>query len=101
LFTAPTDVSIRYRKRSKTFSGNLASQFSECESARQVQLKKVRRGPDKTAGNTSSSSTGSWSIKKRKAHGKYYAVALAKTLSTTAGDQIDCQRGRSRTRKVG
>jgi len=82
------------------FSGDRSSQFAECESARQVKLKKVRRGRDRAVGTDTSDADGSWSIKRPGAHGKYYGVALPKTLTTTIGDQIDCQRGRSRTLKV-
>jgi hypothetical protein len=92
-------VTIKYKKSSHKFSGDLSSQFAECESARQVRLMKVKRGKDKSVGKDTSSASGGWSIRRR-SHGKYYAVALPKSLSTSAGDQVDCQRGKSKTRKI-
>ena len=100
LFTAPTDVTIKFKRRKHLFSGDLKSRFAGCEGSRKIKLWQVRKGPDRKAGKDTTGSDGSWSIKRRRAHGKYYAVGLPKTLATTSGDQIDCQKGKSKTIKV-
>jgi hypothetical protein len=97
-------VTINFKRSKNLFFGKLKSSFEGCKPGRKVRLKKVKKGADPTVGKDTSGSDGSWSIKKtngrRFPNGKYYAIAKPKTLTTIGGDQVDCQKGKSKTRKV-
>jgi hypothetical protein len=47
-------------------------------------------------GKGKSKANGSWSIGEKNPDGEYYAVAKPKRVTTTAGDTINCKKGKSR-----
>ena len=101
-FTGTTQVSIKFKRRKSRFSGRLSSNFDECEAGRQMSLFYVVPGFNtaRRVGKGTSKPNGRWSIKERKADGTYFAVAKRRQVSTTAGDTIDCRKGKSKRKKV-
>ena len=80
------------RPRSE-FRGAVSSQETDCERGRRVIVKKVRRGPDRSVGNTLTNRRGRYVVRVNRADGRYYAKA---TRSEVAGNVV-CLPARSRT----
>ena len=95
-------MTINYERSDATsqatdFFGALKSPNSQCERGRQVSLKKVKKGRDRTVGSTISKRSGKWRIREARARGRYYAKTAKRTLS---GPGVVCQAGRSKTIRV-
>ena len=97
-FNSPTKVTIKFNKRKNKFTGKVTSDFNECEAGRSMKLFYVVPGfqTSRKTGKGKSKANGSWSIGEKKAKGQYYASAKARTIRTTAGDTINCRKGKSR-----
>ena len=87
---ASTDLTIDYRRG--VFRGNAASSKPDCEEGRRVNLKKVRPGPDRKVGTTTTNADGNWSIAKPNARGRYYAVSPGRTHAQDDGGTLTCTR---------
>ena len=90
-----TNLTIRYDP--PLFKGSVGSPRKRCQQGREVTLKKVTPGPNRTVGRDTSNREGSWQIRKRRARGRFYAVVARKTFVNGAGDTIVCLRDKSVT----
>ncbi len=97
----PTKVTIDSKRAGATraateFFGRLKSPENMCERGRRVLLKKDRKtGKDRTVGETLSKRSGKWTIRERRAKGRYYALAPKERRP-----RVICLKGRSKTIKV-
>ena len=90
-----TDVTISFNR--PRFTGRVKSDDGNCQSHRSVILKKVRPGRDRIVGRDSSDNQGDYSIRERRARGRYYVIAPEVAYTAGDGHTVTCQRGRSRT----
>ncbi|HWL66279.1 MAG TPA: hypothetical protein VNP73_09935 [Actinomycetota bacterium] len=94
----PTQVSIRYKR--SAFRGAARSAASGCRSERTIDLRKQKRGRDPKVGTAVTNANGNYRIREPRAKGKYYARAAQKTFIDENGDNIVCEAGKSRTKRV-
>jgi hypothetical protein len=93
-----SEITIRFAGRTDTFKGAVNSDENVCERGRRVILKRVKAGPDKTVGRTTTNQRGRWNIKERNARGRYYAQTPARTVDPPgAGAEYECGAAKSRT----
>ena len=71
-------LTIRYRRGA--FRGDIGSNVDDCMTNRRIGLWKVRKGHDRYLGADRAHWSGSWSIRRERRPGRYYAVAKARTL---------------------
>ena len=93
-----TAVTIRYNRKARppAFKGAVATDFEGCSNGRRIVLKKKRPGKDRVVGRDLSNSKGNWKIVKRRARGRYYAVAPRKQFEVNNATVI-CNRDTSVT----
>jgi hypothetical protein len=77
------------------FKGRVRSPVRNCKSGRKVVVKKVRRGRDPAVGKDRTNRKGAWRMPKRRAKGRFYAVAK-KRRYTSGGTTIVCKAARSK-----
>lgn len=94
-----TTLTIRYDR--PNFKGQVASDRKRCQVGRRIILKKVTPGPNRTVGTDTSDRRGNWEIRKRRARGRFYAIARPKRFVDAFGTNVICLRDRSVTIKVG
>jgi hypothetical protein len=101
-FSSDTTVTINFKRRRSKFVGRVNSDFDECEAGRRMVLYKVVPGfgTGKKTGKGRSKANGTYSIRERRANGKYFVSAKPKQVTTTAGDTINCRKGRSKRVKA-
>jgi len=90
-----TTITIRYDakpRRKAAFKGSLSARFEKCTTGRLVELHKNGAG---TVGRDTSNLKGNWKVKKRNAHGTYFAKVLKKTYTRRNGDTIICKKDTS------
>jgi len=95
-----TNITIRWDESGHAFKGSVGSNRKGCSRFRKVVLKKVKPGPNRTVGRDTSNRAGNWSVRKRRAHGNYYAVAKRKRYTNRFGRLIICLRDKSPTINV-
>ncbi|MDQ3941131.1 MAG: hypothetical protein M3238_07265 [Actinomycetota bacterium] len=78
------------------FTGRVRSGADICERGRQVVMKRVKPGRDRTAGTTVTKRNGTWQIFKNNPKGRYYARTPAASKSNNQGT-FRCQAAKSRT----
>jgi hypothetical protein len=86
-------VTIRYKRG--IFKGKVGSAKAECKAGRKVTLKKPKPGADERFGSATTTSTGKWKIKERKAKGTYYVKLSRKRFTEPDGTIIVCKGKRS------
>jgi len=91
----PTTLTIRPK-----FRGVVGSSNNGCQRGRLVTLKKKTRSGAKTVGTTTSKSDGTWSKRKRRAKGRFFAKAAKKVFTAGNGDRIVCLIDKSPTIRV-
>jgi hypothetical protein len=94
----PTTVTIRYNRKASppAFKGAVATDFEGCSNQRRIILKKKRPGRDRVVGRDLSNNKGNWAIAKRRARGRFYAIAPRKQFEAN-GATVICNRDESVT----
>ena len=82
------------------FHGRAKSRVKRCRSNRRFKLKQVKPGPDKLIAKGTTDKRGLFKVKKRNAHGNFYAQISKKTFFNGVGSMITCKRDRSNTKHV-
>ncbi len=95
-----TTLTIRYNRASGKFKGAVGSARKRCQTRRFVTLKKKRSGRNRTVGSDNSNRFGNWSVRKRRARGRFYAVVSRVVRTARNGDRLICLRDRSVTIRV-
>jgi len=98
--TASSQINIKHTGKPHRFAGRVRSDEVSCVGAgRDVVIKKVRSGPDRTVARTTTNGRGEYSAKHNKGGaGRYYAVAQGQTFVEDL-DQITCTRAQSPTQR--
>jgi len=100
-FTASSQVGIRHTGRPHRFQGSVWSKENRCERGRNIVIKKVRSGTDRTVARTTTNGRGQYFAKHNQGGaGRYYAVALGQTFVRDL-DEITCTRAQSVTKRFG
>jgi hypothetical protein len=60
-----------------------------------VKLKKQKPGKDRTVGRDRTNRSGNWKIRKRRARGRFFAVAARKVFTNRQGTRIICAKDKS------
>jgi hypothetical protein len=68
-----------------------------CKRARDVTIKKVKRGPDSTVGKATTNAKGKYTSPARRVKGRFYAKVSKATVENDDGQTIRCGAARSRT----
>lgn len=91
-------MTINFKRKGSKFVGRVSSDFDECEAGRRLVLYYIVPGfgTGRKAGKGRSKSNGTYSIKEPKANGKYFVSAKPSQVATTAGDTINCRKGKSK-----
>jgi hypothetical protein len=97
-FNSPSEITIKHRKGTKRFRGKVTSDFDECEAGRLVKLFYVVPGfgTARSVGKTQTRADGGWTINEKNPEGKYFASVKPRSITTPAGDTINCRKDRSR-----
>jgi hypothetical protein len=90
-------LSIRYRARRGRFKGRLKSTKPACVRRQPVKVFRRKRGPDPKIGRDLTNARGKYAVRKRHAHGRFYAKVKKKPI---AGVGL-CKAARSRTIHLG
>jgi len=93
-----TAVTIRYNRKGRAFKGQVAADRNQCSRARLVKLKKKGKG---TVGQDTTNDRGNWSVRKRRARGRFTAVAPRKIFTAANGVRVICEFDASPTIRVG
>ena len=98
--TASSKLNIRHSKSPHRFSGIVRSDEGACLGAgRNVVIRKVRNGSDRTVASTTTNGLGEYSVRHNVGGaGNYYAVAQAQTFVEDI-DEITCTRAQSTTKR--
>jgi hypothetical protein len=88
-------LTIGYSAKRDTFKGKLRSSEERCQRGK-VEVFKVKRGNDRKVGADQTAASGRWSVKERKARGKYYAAA-----AETRFDGLVCEPAKSPRQRAG
>ena len=89
------ELSIAYKKRTKSFSGRVTSGEAACVDGEAVELYLERSGTDRRLAIDGTSGTGKWKVARKAKEGKrYYAVALP-----SAAGEVGCREVLSKTIK--
>lgn len=95
LFEFPRSLSIRYRR--KAFKGKVTSAKSPCVAFERVLVLRKKAGADPVVGRDTTSATGAYSVRERRADGRYYAQ-VARTAETGSGYCLAASSKRLRVR---
>lgn len=88
----PTHITIRYDRREAHFIGELGNVPRGCLSDRLVRLKRPRQGRDHVVDRDRTDAHHVWVIRKKDAHGKFYAVAPRSERARRDGTTVQCAR---------
>jgi hypothetical protein len=100
LFQVRTRLSIGYSKSRGRFKGKASANTHNCQTFRNVTVKRKKKGRDPVIGTTTTNSHGKYKVNFRNAHGRFYANVAAKTYFNGNGDEFDCNPDRSPTIRV-
>jgi hypothetical protein len=96
--TCKSTVTISYESgKSPKWTGKVGSQEPMCKRARDVTIKKVKRGNDPTVGKGVTNNKGKYTIPARNANGRFYAKVSKATVENDDGQTVTCQAAKSRT----
>lgn len=91
-------ITIAFRSgRAPKFKGKVGSPEAMCEKARNVTVKKVKRGRDARIGKAVTNAKGKYKVPARNGKGRFYAVVAKATVEDENGTTIKCQGAKSRT----
>ena len=79
------------------FTGKVGSPEPMCKRARDVTVKKIKRGPDLRVGKAVTNAKGKYVVPARNGNGRFYAKVAKATVEDENGTTINCQAARSRT----
>ena len=98
--TASSRINIKHTGAPHCFSGSMKSDEGTCVGeGRNVVIKKVRSGADRTVARTSTNESGKYSVGHTQGGaGNYYAVAQSQTFVEDL-DEITCTRAQSTTKR--
>jgi hypothetical protein len=91
----PRRVTLKYNASKRTFSGAVTP-AGGCAARQKATIFLVKRGPDKVFRTVTTTATGAFSLKRRAAAGKYYAVVDAVTVASAGA----CFKAQSKQAKV-
>lgn len=95
--TCKSTVTISYDSgRNAKWKGKVGSDEPMCKRARDVTIKKLKRGSDPTVGKGVTNNRGRYSIPARNANGRFYAKVAQSTTENDDGQTVTCQRARSK-----
>ncbi|MDQ3982914.1 MAG: hypothetical protein M3271_09585 [Actinomycetota bacterium] len=96
--TCKSTITIAYEAgKSPKFTGKVGSDARECRRARDVTVKKVKRGADLTVGKATTNAKGKYVVPARQSNGRFYAKVSKATVENEDGQTIRCGAARSRT----
>lgn len=78
------------------FTGKVGSPAAECKRARDVTVKKIKRGPDQRIGKAVTNARGKYTVPARNGKGRFYATVAKSTAEDRNGTTINCQAAKSR-----
>ena len=94
----PSTITITYEAgKSPKFAGKVGSDEAMCKRARDVTIKKVRKGADRTVGKATTNTKGVYTVPARQAKGRFYAKVSKATVENDDGQTITCSPARSKT----
>ena len=94
---ANSSVTMRYDVGDAELEGGVASSVRRCAVGREVDIYKRRDGRDRLIGTDWTNTQQAWSLRRRRAHGAFYAVVSATEVQTADGATVDCGEDRSPT----
>lgn len=96
--TCKSTVTIAYDGgRNPKFTGKVGSAEPMCKRARDVTVKKVKRGNDPTVGKAVTNARGKYRVPARNGNGRFYAKVSKATVENDDGQTVRCESARSRT----
>ncbi len=96
--TCKSTITIAYEAgKSPKFTGKVGSREPMCRRARDVTVKKVKRGADLTVGKATTNAKGRYTVPARQANGRFYAKVSRAVVENDDGQTVTCQPARSRT----
>lgn len=91
-------VTIAYEAgKNPKFTGKVGSDEPMCKRARDVTIKKVKRGADRTVGKATTNAKGKYTVPARQTRGRFYAKVSKATTENGDGQPVTCKPARSRT----
>lgn len=82
--------------RNPKFTGKVGSAEPMCKRARDVTVKKIKRGPDQTVGKAVTNAKGKYTVPARNGNGRFYSQVKKSTVEDDEGNAIECRAARSR-----
>ncbi|HEX2058993.1 MAG TPA: hypothetical protein VHI71_11570 [Actinomycetota bacterium] len=96
--TCKSTITIAYDGgRNPKFTGKVGSAEPMCKRARDVTVKKVKRGPDQTVGKAVTNAKGKYTVPARNGNGRFFAKVSKATVENDDGETVTCQDARSKT----
>lgn len=96
--TCKSTITIAYESgKTPKFTGKVGSQEPMCKRARDVTVKKIKRGKDLIVGKATTNARGRYSVPARRANGRFYATVKRATVENDDGQTVTCQNAKSRT----
>lgn len=96
--TCRSTVTLAYKSgKSPKWTGKVGSDEPMCKRARDVTVKKVKRGADPTVARATTDAKGNYTAPARNANGRFYAKVSKATTENDDGETVTCQAARSRT----
>lgn len=93
-------ITLAYKSgRNPKFTGTVDSDEPMCKRARNVTIKKVKRGADPRVAKTTTNTKGKYTAPARKANGRFYAKVSKATTENRDGETVSCGAARSRAIK--
>ena len=95
--TCKSTITIAYEGgKSPKFTGKVGSAEPMCKRARDVTVKKVKRGADQTVGKAVTNRRGKYTVPARNGNGRFYAKVSKATVENDDGDRVTCQAAESK-----
>jgi hypothetical protein len=90
-------VTLAYESgKNPKWTGKVGSDEPMCRRARDITIKKIKRGNDPTVGKGVTNNKGKYTIPARNANGRFYAKAAKATVENDDGQTVNCGAARSR-----
>ena len=90
-------ISIAYESgKAPKFTGKVGSAEPMCKRARDVTVKKIKKGKDATVGKATTNAKGNYVVPSRNPRGRFYAKVSKSTTENDDGQTVTCQAARSR-----
>lgn len=95
--TCRSTITLTYDSgRTPKFAGKVDSDEPMCKRARNVTIKKIKRGTDPTVAKATTNAKGKYTAPAREANGRFYAKVSKATVENDDGETITCSSARSR-----